>query len=477
MKKKITTWMLGVLVALTSCSDWLNVEPKSLMEEEDMFSREVGFKEALAGVYIQMASTGLYGKNLSYGFLDILGQCYQPKNASGRYYYQDKAYYQFPSTTTEGTTDALWLNMYNVIANVNNLLYWTERNRQVFTTDGYYEVIKGEALGLRAFLHFDLLRMFGPVYKENKEDYSICYRTVFDRQSRRLLPATAVVDSILTDLKAAEKILAGKDPLNFQFPVSAYDESQLGGDPFLTYRHKRMNLYAVKAMLARVNLYAGNESEAAHYANEVINSGYFELVSDNSLNRIYSTEILFSIYVDKFDQQVKGDFGQIGGYYVNTDEFLKELFSVDEDGANDIRYREGSGFAMDAFGKYSLKYSQDGAWASLMNTIPLIRLSEMYYILAECEHDPSASARILSLVREARGLDAVAYTQENKEKAITKEYMKEFYGEGQLFFYYKRLYKPTFMHCPVGKMNANNYRFSIPHDEVLFGNVPQDDAE
>lgn len=477
MKNKITTWMLGLMFALTSCSDWLNVEPKSLMEEEDMFSREVGFKEALAGVYIQMASPGLYGKTLSYGFMDILGQCYQPKNSSGRFYFQDAAYYKFPSSTTEGTTDAIWLNMYNVIANINNLLYWTDHNKEVFTTDGYYEVVKGEALALRAFLHFDLLRMYGPIYKENKEDYSICYRTVFDRNSRQILPATAVVDSILLDLKAAEGILTEKDPLNFQFPVSAYEEAELGGDSFLLYRHKRMNLYAVKALLARVYLYAGNRTEAVKYASEVINSGYFELVSDNTLNRIYSTEILFSVYVDKLDQQVVGDFGQVGGYYINTDEFLKELFSISEDGANDIRYREGSGFAMDAFGKYSLKYSQSGIWVSLMNTIPLIRLSEMYYILAECEQDMEVSAKRLSSVREARGLDAITYTETNKEKAITREFMKEFYGEGQLFYYYKRLFKSTFLHCPIAKMNENNYRFSIPNDEVLFGNVPQKDSE
>ena len=49
-------WMLGVTLGLASCSGWLTVEPKSIMEEEDMFSRETGFKEALAGVYLQMAS-------------------------------------------------------------------------------------------------------------------------------------------------------------------------------------------------------------------------------------------------------------------------------------------------------------------------------------------------------------------------------------------------------------------------------------
>ena len=77
MKKKILTGMLICSLGITACSDWLNVEPKTTVKEKELFSREIGFKEALTGIYIQMGGSGLYGRNLSYGFLDILGQCYQ----------------------------------------------------------------------------------------------------------------------------------------------------------------------------------------------------------------------------------------------------------------------------------------------------------------------------------------------------------------------------------------------------------------
>ena len=77
----------------------------------------------------------------------------------------------------------------------------------------------------------------------------------------------------------------------------------MGGDRFLVYRHKRMNLYAVKALLARVYLYAGNKTEAENYANQVIGSGYFDLIGDAS-DVLRSKEIVFSVYVDDFDQQV-----------------------------------------------------------------------------------------------------------------------------------------------------------------------------
>ena len=202
MKKYIVSICLSIL-SLASCSDWLDVKPKTTVDEEEIFSRELGFKEALTGIYIKMAATGLYGKELSYGFLDILGQRYQP---SGIGTYQDELWYTFPSTKTEKYTKAVWGDMYNVIANVNNLLAYCDKKRDVFVTENYYQIIKGEALALRAFLHFDLLRMFGPVYKDNKTARRIAYRTVFSKDVKELQPSDVVADSIIADLKQAETL-------------------------------------------------------------------------------------------------------------------------------------------------------------------------------------------------------------------------------------------------------------------------------
>ena len=189
------------ILFFSSCSNWLDVQPKTTVEEEEVFSREIGFKEALTGIYIKMASKDLYAKNLSYGFLDILGQRYEPSNVEA---YQDELWYTFPSTKTESYTTAIWGKMYNIIANVNNLLYYCDKKRDVFTTENYYEIIKGEALGLRAFLHFDLLRMYGPIYEQNPTSKRIAYRTVFNREPKEMQSSNVVVDSIIADLKQAE---------------------------------------------------------------------------------------------------------------------------------------------------------------------------------------------------------------------------------------------------------------------------------
>lgn len=452
----------GVFAA---CGNWLDVKPKKLVEEEDLFSSENGFKEVLTGIYLNLGNRDLYGENLTYGFMDILGQYYDVDN-DGNSKYQDLLYYTFPSSRTEEYTESFWKGMYNQIANINNLLLWLEKNREVLTTPGYYEIIKGEALGLRAFLHFDLLRLYGPIYSENKDAKSIVYRTEFNTNNQGLLSAEKVIGLIIEDLKQAETLLAN-DPLYFDFPKVRTDEDQLSNDPFLRYRYHRMNLYGVKALAARVHLYGNNKTEAAKYAKEVIDSDLFKFVTDNSVDRVYSTELVFSIYVPEFADQVATCFTHNGYYHISSTKFLDDMFDVTVDGKNDIRYRA---YSTDMNGVYPGKYLQEGMWYSTEGTIPLIRLPEMYYILAECSEDYEESAQWLNKVRENRGIDQVSYNDAaSKLKNIEKEYRKDLFGEGQLFFFYKRNFYTSFLHCPVKTLNEKNYIFSLPENEVIFG--------
>src|SRR5699024_2951496 len=68
---------------------------------------------------------------------------------------------------------------------------------------------------------------------------------------------------------------------------------------------------------------------------------------------------------------------------------------------------------------------------------PLVRLTELYLIAAETHPDPAAALEYLNTVRFNRGLADLPASVSLQDE-IRKEYAKEFYGEGQLFFYYKR---------------------------------------
>ena len=64
------------------------------------------------------------------------------------------------------------------------------KSREELFTGNNYNIIQGEALALRAMLHFDMLRLFGPVYSRNPEATSIPYYTSEVLSPEPLLPAS-----------------------------------------------------------------------------------------------------------------------------------------------------------------------------------------------------------------------------------------------------------------------------------------------
>jgi hypothetical protein len=79
-----------------------------------------------------------------------------------------------------------------------------------------------------------------------------------------------------------------------------------------------------------------------------------------------------------------------------------------------------------------------------VNVLPMIRLTEMYYIAAEVANankDSLTATTLLDSVRVHRKLTnytQAALRRDSLNVEIAKEYQKEFLGEGQVFYYYKR---------------------------------------
>ena len=268
MKKKIYILLVGIVTGLTACSDWLDVQPKTSIPGDDLFESEAGFKDALTGFYLKMGQTNLYAENLTYGYLEAISGNYDLYPNLNSW----KDIYDYDNTWLS-VKNNIYGAMYNVIANINNFLKYIDKNRSVVKTDKYYELMKGEALGLRAFLHFDLLRIFGPVYSENPTGKAIPYRVSFDQQATSVLSAEEVVTYVLKDLHEADSLLEVSDSKRFKIP-NTYDKDY---NAFESSRQMRMNVYAVRAMLARVYLYKGDaesKAKALTYAREVVESGY-----------------------------------------------------------------------------------------------------------------------------------------------------------------------------------------------------------
>ena len=188
MKKFI--YIILISIGLTSCSDWLNVSPSTEKDREDLITTEAGFKEMLYGCYINMADASIYGHQLTYGSIESLAK---------NYCWAFSANYSYTDKTVRPVIDAIWSKMYNTIANDNSILNDIESHKNLFS-NGEGEILEGEALAMRAFLHFDLLRMFAPAYTGNESKIAIPYVESYESKRYSHISESQVIKKVLADL-------------------------------------------------------------------------------------------------------------------------------------------------------------------------------------------------------------------------------------------------------------------------------------
>ena len=119
------------------------------------------------------------------------------------------------------------------------------------------------------------------------------------------------------------------------------------------------------------------------------------------------------------------------------------------------------------YNNYFKKYLQsEGMPALSKGSIPLIRLYEMYLIAMECAPLAEADALYAEMCA-ARDIPAVTIDDELQRKDIlVLEYNKEFYGEGQMFYAYKRLaIEDIFYAKEKGSVGA--YVIPLPKEETI----------
>ena len=200
--------MTGLLFLCLGCNDWLDVRPKSQVKESDLFESESGFRDALTGIYVLMGRTSTYGGNSTMGFLDMLAQTYSSVSAE----YDAVLTYNYRDEAVKTKVDTMWNSNYYAIANCNYLLKNIAEHGDVMGED-LRALVKGEALALRAFLHFDLLRGYAPSYKMGKDDLAIPYLREVTNAPVAQSTVSEVLDYILEDLAAAKKLLEPIDPI------------------------------------------------------------------------------------------------------------------------------------------------------------------------------------------------------------------------------------------------------------------------
>lgn len=464
------------LVTLTSCNDWLDVSPKSQIKEEEQFSREGGYKDQLTGVYTAMSSTSMYGLNMGIGFTEVLSQNYDVDgNGDWRYASQ----YNYSQSSVERTINTIWNSTYNAIANLNIMIRNIDKADSTRFSENNYYVYRGEAYGLRAFLHFDLMRLFACAPAMDNNAKGVPYVTEYTTQVTSQKTVGETMQLIVNDLLTAREDLK-------------HDSLRIGSSPYYerSSRVPYFNYYAATLTLARAYLWMGDKVNALKYAQEIINTNESDAPSSpfyfvdptsmqssklNEVDMSFSSEHIFHLVINDWEDTANKYFTSKGGTSALTPSETKaqEIYELGKGYGNDWRYLKG--YEQDGSQRYMCKlWYVEGS--SYNNLYPMLRLSEAYYIAAEClkDSDPDQAVELLNKVREARNLslfplDYTTMTSDDIQNEIYKEYRKEFVGEGgQLFFYYKRLNASEIKGASV-RPSKNVYVLPVPSSDQEFG--------
>ena len=334
-------------------------------------------------------------------------------------------------------------------------------------------MIKGEALALRALLHFDLFRLFGPIYTEDSTAISIPYYKEFQFDAAPSYAANGFMNMVIEDLLQAEQLLVND-------PIVKYGVKGNAKDVFLQDRNLRLNYYAVQGLLARAYLYMGNKERALYYAESVIKIQEekfpwvtpMKLDNSKSADRVFSTEIMFALqnlnrntlYTSLFD----GANLKLNTLLAPRGDVVNYVFESDK---ADYRYSSSLSGTVEISGTTYRVFNKFQGTDSLYNQmIPMIRISEMYMIASETSTDGPTRAKYFNTFRNHRNLGNVREWDVNYY--LEKEWKKEFYGEGQLFFWYKRN-KKTEMQSATDQyglvsVKLSNYVLPIPDAESQY---------
>lgn len=465
-----------IFMGFTSCNDWLEVSPKSQIIIDDHFKSEGGFKDQLTGVYTAMTSSSMYGLQMGIGFTEVLSQNYDV-NSDGMWRYP--AAYDYTNSTSKSIIDNIWSNTYNCITNLNLVINNIDDfDENVFSDNNYY-MFKGEALGLRAFLHLEMMRLFAESPVSDKNANGVPYYTKYSPDVVVQKPVDETMNLIIDDLIEAKKYLE-------------YDSLKISNNQYLqrSTRTCYFNYYAAVATLARAYLWKGDIDNALVYAQKIID----EVVSDKlnkpfswvhvtsiessrpgDIDRSFTSEHIFNLKFNNWEDIGNYYFKEAGATSSLSPSELKAQNIFEQNQGLGLDYRFSKAFEVDGSSRYVSKfwYIEGGRYNSLY---PIIRMTEAFYIAAEVYLQKGNKEKAIELLNEVRSNRHLSdyplssdLSDENVQREIWKEYRKEFLAEGgQLFYYYKRLNVSEIVGAGVTP-GKNIYVLPIPSTDVEFG--------
>lgn len=435
-----------VLVAgLSSCvNNWLDLKPAdsiiaegAIQSSSDLSSLRVGMYKALKGT---SDFKDYYGARM-FVYGEVRGEDlqYDETNGSGRALF----FYQMNYTTaSEFNSNGIWQSPYITIGRANRIIEAAE-NGSLSDKEEKKELIAqyaAEARVLRALAHFDLVRIYGKPYTA-------------DQGASLGVPVSTTV--LAAEEHVARNTVAEVYKQVIEDLTNAIDSNSLPQDPTTGY----VNQWAAKALLTRVYLTMGNNTEALKVAEDIIEHSPYELWTRDQYVSAWSksdskhgNEMIFELSItnsqDWTDREgisylYKENAGDLPGYgdIVATKRFVEDLQSDPSDIRQSIFVKAEGEDQAAIYGSYPVylnKFNAGNGDVRYAN-IPMLRLSEVYLSAAEAafkDNDKVKAADYLNDIIEKRTTDLakqVTVSTVSLER-ILMERRKELVGEGQRFF-------------------------------------------
>ena len=489
--------MFAVCAVLLSCNDWLDVDSSTNVKGEELFSKPDGFYTAVNGVYRLLGDVSLYGESLTWGLASVIGNNYDESKLPEKY--ANLSNYAYDENNNKALIDPVWESGYSVIANCNYIIENIEGRDSSFFPLKQIEkdMILGEMLGVRAMMHFDLLRLFAPAPATHPSGAWMPYVTTYPCHSTKHLTVDEMLECIIRDLEQAKKLVAAHDTstldkysasmqtVNLRF----YATSTLtAGGNFFGMRGVRMNYCAVSGILARAYQYRnapGDGEKAYRSALDMYHfkkdrtwfkwTDWYTMEYGNKYIKMWD-DILFAGYNAKL-YDICAATRNMGNYFCYKNyKGSKDLFG---DELSDFRYKK---FIAADGSSTRWEKNPDKSDATIEKNqgplAPVIRMSEVYYIM--CEYlagtenaaDLKQAKVFLKELKTARGSTTALDNLTAKDflEVLYNDMTREFMSEGQTFFLYKRLNRPIYNGEQLKDM-SRRWVLPRPYSEDAYSNL------
>lgn len=449
---KLYCFVFLLLMVVTSCESFTEIEvPQSQLTGPAVFEDVNTANAALVNAYARLREEGMV-TGTAFGLSHLLGNYADELT----FYGSNTSFQSFNNHTLVPSNSflaTLWNTSYSQLYALNSIIEGLDNTSAIAEEDK--EKLKGEALFLRAYIHFYLTNCFG----------EIPYITTTNYLQNATVSKNSIAEvnqNIVQDLEDAIALL----PLNY--PSS---------------ERVRANKYVAKAMLARQHLYLGNWEQAESAATAVLNSG------------VYTWELnVANVFLKENPGIVWALHPGIAG--LNTKDARTFVFSIgpptrpalsqdliNEFELNDTRRTNWTRTITNGSQSWyhAYKYKKTLNTGTSQEYTILFRLAELYLIRAEAraeQDNTTAALEDLNKVRNRAGLaNSIAVTKAQILAAVLQERKMELFTEqGHRWLDLKRTGNAATVLSPI-KPNWQNTHivFPLPEAELLLNSnlLPQ----